>query len=143
MQVAAWSVPASAIPIHSANVDEPRLFVTPMERDVSGSEKPDFNYVLAIGRGQRADPRSSGLSMSNLPFRNVGFPTLRNALIDDGSNSLCGESSSLLMGQSRRTKTLATSSLTPIAAVMRQRADEHFVQACGNCSAIVQIRITS
>ena len=32
------------------NVDEPRLFVTPMERDVSGSEKPDFNHVLAIGR---------------------------------------------------------------------------------------------
>ena len=50
MQVAAWSVPASAMPIDSANADEPRLFVTPMEGDVSGSEKPDFNAALAVGR---------------------------------------------------------------------------------------------
>jgi hypothetical protein len=50
MQVAVWSVPASAMPIHSANAHEPRLFVTPMERDMSGSEKPDFNDVLAVGR---------------------------------------------------------------------------------------------
>jgi hypothetical protein len=32
------------------NAHEPRLFVTPMERDMSGSEKPDFNDALAIGR---------------------------------------------------------------------------------------------
>ena len=50
MQVAAWSVPASAMPIHSANADEPRLFVTPMERDMSGSERRDFNDALAVGR---------------------------------------------------------------------------------------------
>jgi HD domain len=50
MQVAAWSVPASAMPIHSANAGEPRLFVTPMERDMSGSERSDFNDALAVGR---------------------------------------------------------------------------------------------
>ena len=50
MQVAAWSVPASATPIHSANAGEPRLFLTPMERDMSGSERPDFNDALAVGR---------------------------------------------------------------------------------------------
>ena len=49
-QVAAYSVPASAMPIHSANADEPRLSITPMERDMSGSTKPDFSDALAVGR---------------------------------------------------------------------------------------------
>src|SRR5258708_9033602 len=50
MQVAAWSVPASAMPIHSANAGEPRLFVRRMEGDKSGSERSDFNDALAVGR---------------------------------------------------------------------------------------------
>jgi HD domain len=36
--------------VHSANADKPRLSTTPMERDVSGSEKPDFSDALAVGR---------------------------------------------------------------------------------------------
>jgi hypothetical protein len=44
------SVPAFAMPIHSANADKPCLFVTPMERDMSGTEKPDLNDALAVGR---------------------------------------------------------------------------------------------
>jgi HD domain len=49
-QVAAWSVTAFAMSIHSVNADEPSPFKTRMERDMVGNGKPDFNDALAVGR---------------------------------------------------------------------------------------------
>ena len=41
--------PASAA-VHSANADKSHQSMTPMERDVSESEKSDFSDALAVGR---------------------------------------------------------------------------------------------
>src|SRR6266850_3560479 len=49
-KVAAWSVMTSTMPIHSAMAHEPGPSVKPMERHMSGSEKPEFSVALAVGR---------------------------------------------------------------------------------------------
>ncbi len=49
-QDAARSAPTSALPISLRDAGKSRLYDTPMERDMSGSEKPGFSDALAVGR---------------------------------------------------------------------------------------------
>src|SRR5712664_2194425 len=48
--VAAWSVMTSTMPIRSAMAHEAGPSAKPMERHMSGSEKPEFSVALAVGR---------------------------------------------------------------------------------------------
>ena len=76
------SVPISTMPIHSATADEPHLPLTPMERDMSGSEKPDFSEAVATGRALDLTlPDSRAVRDAYARAREESLPWLLNHVV--------------------------------------------------------------